>query len=115
MAIASPRATAAYSQNAPLDWPGTPQEHRRKIAEAANQALNGKLNSTGSITYTISSATTTLTDSRIGPNSFIGFMPTTANALADMPYVTGRTNGSATLNHANNAQADRTFAYLVIG
>ena len=28
---------------------------------------------------------------------------------------TGRTDGQATLNHSNNAQADRTYAYVVLG
>ena len=89
----------------------------RLIASAVNNMLQGKLLCTGTKTLTANAATTTLTDSRIGANSFISFMPTTANAAAALGglYVSARADGSATLTHANNAQADKTFTYLVIG
>lgn len=89
----------------------------RLIANAVNGMLQGKTLNIGTATLTANSATTTLTDSRIGPKSFIGFMPTTSNAAAALSglYVTGRGDGVATLNHANNAQSDRTFTYTVIG
>lgn len=92
-----------------------PVEHARLIAEAVDGVLEGKLRSTGDVTLAISAATTTLIDRRIGPFSFIGFMPQTANAAAGTIYVTAQGDGTATLNHANNAQADRTYRYLVIG
>ena len=116
MVIASPRAAKRAYDTVRIENENS-QEHRRELAEAINLTLQGKLNAVDTVTLTASSATTTLTDSRIGPDSFIGFMPTTANAAAELVtlYVTGRIDGSATLNHANNAQADRTFGYLVIG
>ena len=116
MALVSPRLEQAgrARQSVPIDW-ADETEHRRKIAEGTNRALEGKLVCTGDITLTASSATTTLTDPRIGIESFIGFTPLTANAQADMPYVTNRGKGTATLNHANNAQTDRDFVYCVIG
>ncbi|MGI9490503.1 MAG: hypothetical protein ACR2RF_32340 [Geminicoccaceae bacterium] len=100
----------------PLDWYDE-GEHRRKLADAINLLAQGKLLSTGEVTLTASSATTTLTDDRIGTNSFIGFMPTTANAATEIAtlFVTNRDKGTATLNHANNAQTDRDFVYCIIG
>ena len=79
--------------------------------------MQGKLNCVGTITLTINSATTAMSDPRLGGESWIGFMPTTANAAAAIGglFVTAQGNGTATLNHANNAQADRTFTYAILG
>ena len=83
------------------------------------QALNGKLRSYGSLTLDAGTAATTFVDSRIGPASYIGLMPTTANAAAEIGagtcYISARTNGSATITHANNANADKSFMTVVIG
>ena len=118
MAIVSPRATAKVADAVPIDW-YDPDEHRRKLAEAINLVRQGKVTTVGSITLTASQTTTTLTNIAIGPDSFIGFMPTTANAASEIGngtlYVSARTDGSATITHANNAQNDRTFAYVVLG
>lgn len=75
-----------------------------------------KSHGTGTLTANV--ASTSLQDSRIGVTSFIQFMPTTANAASEIGagtlYVSARAEGVATLNHANNAQADRAYTYLVI-
>lgn len=97
------------------------QEHRRKIAGTLNRALNGKTNVITTVTLTANAASTTLTDNRITPQSFIGFMPVTANAASELGagtiYVPFSTQliGSAVINHANNAQSDRNFIVLIIG
>lgn len=120
MAIPSPRASAAGQARdlAPIDWHNE-QEHRRKLAEIANQAIQGKTLNVSTVTLAASATSTTLMDTRIGVESFIGFMATTANAAAEIGngtlYVTNRQTMQATINHANNAQADRTFVYVVIG
>lgn len=88
------------------------------IGRQLNQAVSGKLNATATVTVAINVATTTLTDSRIGPNSFIALMPITADAASAIGsgcYITGQTNGSATINHANSSVNDRTYAVLIIG
>lgn len=89
----------------------------RQIAEVVARQNFGKVNVTNEVTLTASSATTTLIDARISAQSFLGFMPQTANAAAALGglYVTDRIEGQATLNHANNAQTDRTFTVLLIG
>lgn len=114
MALSSPRLLAKTFPVLPT-YSGNEAEWRWKVEEVVNNNGRGKINATGSVTLTVSSATTTLTDKRIQPTSVILFMPTTANALADIPYVGTVGDGTATLTHANNAQADRTFGYVVIG
>lgn len=92
-------------------------EHRRKLAQASNLALGGKMNAVTQVTLAANSTTTALIDKRIGANTFIGFSPLTANAAAAQAglYVSSQVNGSATLTHANTATTDRTFNVLLIG
>lgn len=89
----------------------------RDVFEVVNSLRDGKVNSTGSVTLTASSATTTVADLRVGQDSVILFMPTTANAAAAVGgmYVSARGKQTFTLTHANNAQTDRAFAYVVLG
>ena len=89
---------------------GTPRE----ISNVVNNILNGKINSTGNVTLTNSSATTTLYDARIGDDSVILFMPTTSDASTENIHVTGMQKGQATLNHAS-ATTTRSYAYIVFG
>lgn len=110
--------TELATQLVPREWSSS-RDHRARIADSLNNALRGKLNNTGSVTLTQSSATTTLTDIRIGINSVILLQPTTANASAEIGngtiYFGTPGNGTVTINHANNAQSDRTFKYAILG
>jgi uncharacterized membrane protein len=90
----------------------------REISEVVNNLVEGKSNNTGTVTLAIASATnTTLYDERIGYDSIIVFMPTTANAASAMTnlYVSAKTQGSATLTHSANTSADKTYGYIVVG
>jgi hypothetical protein len=99
------------------------KEHRRRLAKGINGLLAGKMNAVTTVTLAAGVATTTLTDARITINSFIGLMPTTANAATALAttYISNRMSsngnvaGNATITHANNAQTDRTFTVLIIG
>ncbi len=88
----------------------------REIAEVVNNVVDGKVNSTGSITLASSGTSTTLTDARASRDSVILFMATTANAAAEMDnlYVTAG-SGSATLTHSAHGNADCTYKYVVLG
>lgn len=90
------------------------EEGLRQLATAVNINADGQ---TGTVTLTANAASTTLTDARLTESSVIGLMPTTANAAAALAttYIGTRAIGSATITHANNAQADKTFAYSVTG
>jgi len=100
----------------PRSW-ASEADHRGRLADAINNILRGKLNITGEVTLTASSATTTLTDPRIGSGSVIVMQPTTANAAGALSglYFGTPGDGTITINHANNAQADKTFRYAIIG
>jgi hypothetical protein len=50
----------------------------RQTAQAVNLLIDGKFNSTGTVTLTASAASTAVTDYRAGPDSVIVFTPTTA-------------------------------------
>ena len=89
-------------------------EQNRLTANAINNILDGKINSTGEITLTNSSTTTILTDARIGGNSVILLMPITNNAANAHIHFTDIGNGTATMNHGSGSST-RTFKYVVIG
>lgn len=93
----------------------------RQISEVVNNILSGKLNNNGTVTLTANAATTTLSDTRIGANSVICLMPTTANAAAALTttyfdtFAFSSGLGTCTIHHTNNAQIDKTFIYTVTG
>ncbi len=100
-----------------------PPAARRRLEGHAKILQAGKLNCSGVVTLAAGQSTTTLVDPLITYTSTILFMPSTANAAAAMAglYVTdtlagsGGAAGSAVLHHANNAQTDREFRYVIIG
>ena len=90
----------------------------REISEVVNGLMEGKSNNTGTVTLAVASATTTtINDERIGYNSIITFMPTTANAASELTnlYVSARNKGGATLTHSANVSADKTYSYIIVG
>ena len=103
--------------------PGGIKDHDyllRLISTSLNRVIDGKLNSTGSVTLTTSAASTTVTDFRTGNESVILLMPLTANAAAEVAngtiYIATQTaSTSFVITHANNAQADRSFRYVIVG
>lgn len=119
MAITSPRAGAVSFPKAPLHWGRSVEEWIRLVAQAVNRIDDGSINATGTITLTISVASSTLSDRRIGQRTKVIMAPTTANAAAEVAtlYQTfpNATEGQAVINHTNNAQADRTFGYVLAG
>ncbi len=115
MANTSPHASNRDHPIAPMDWPGADREWSRKLAETINNIMVGRLNNGGTVTLTANATTTTLADKRIGANSIITFSPTTANAATATAnlYVSATGKQTATLTHANTADADKTFNYAI--
>lgn len=101
----------------PRNLPDNIPSWLRQVAAAVIALYDGRSNNVGDVTLTANSATTTLSDERISAQSVITFMPRTANAATGMTalYVSARGKQTATLTHANNAQADRTYSYVVTG
>jgi len=90
----------------------------RSTADVVNGVMNGKTNNTGSITLATGGATTTtLNDRRIGADSVIMFVRASAAAYADANpvYASNQGQGTATVNHAANSTADKTYKYVVVG
>jgi hypothetical protein len=89
------------------------------MGENIKRLNRGKSNNTDLWTLDANQGSTTFTDERIGWDSAIFFMPTTANAAAELAtlYVaeSGRVNGSVTVTHANDANADKIFRVAIIG
>ena len=81
----------------------------------------GKLQCNVEFTLTANVATSTLTDNRLSKQSALSFDPVTANASTEKAAgtlyatVANRSNGSVVINHANNAQTDRTYIVKIIG
>jgi hypothetical protein len=82
-----------------------------------NRILSGKTNSFGLVTLAANTTTTTLSDPRIGTNSVICLQAKTSNAAAAIAstYFSDPGAESVVINHANNAQTDRTFSYTIVG
>jgi hypothetical protein len=88
-----------------------------QIVNAINAILRGRSNATGSVTFTASVTSTTITDPRISADSVILLVPQTANAAGAVAttYQGVTANGSAVIQHANTGTTDRTFRYVVCG
>ena len=99
--------------------------HLHELARAVNLLGEGKSGNVITVTLTANSATTAVVSQagvRLGKDTAFYFFPMTANAQAELaspgpPYATTSNfvPGQITLNHANNANADRTFRVLVVG
>lgn len=118
------RATGATSYgdgSTMTSFPSVPPDggDARRMARVVQGIMDGKTNNQGTVTLAPDSTSTTLMDPRIGPQSVIAMMPTTASAAVEIGsgtlYVSARGDGAATLTHASNAQDDRIFGYAVIG
>ena len=120
MPVSSPRSSFKGSLGIAPDI-ADERERSRIIVEAIQRLLDGKIKAIGTITLTINVASTTLSDIRIGRDTIVALFATTANAAAEIGAGTlyqtypNANVEAAVLNHANNAQADRTFAYALLG
>jgi hypothetical protein len=90
-----------------------------RVRDVVNNIMRGKLNCTGAVTLAAGAVSTLLSDVRIGGGSVLLLQPTTANAAAELGngtlYFDAPGAGSVVIRHANNAQIDRSFSYVVIG
>lgn len=91
-------------------------EYVRKIAQALNRAIAGKINAVRQVTLAAGAGSTIISDDRISVNSFISLQPVTLNAGQMVYwYTSAQSNGTVTINHPNDAFADKTFNILIIG
>lgn len=97
----------------------SPSEGRvRVLAQAIKQLIEGRSNANGEVTLTANAASTTVTKTTINGQAGVFMFPKTANAAAEMAAGTCHAAvlaGEVVITHANNAQTDRTFYYVVLG
>ncbi len=90
-----------------------------RIVNAVRQLTQGRSNAAGSVTLAASAATTTVSAPNCAPGSQVFLFPRTAHAAAELAaggcFISAVATGQFTITHANNAQADRTFAYVCLG
>jgi hypothetical protein len=85
-------------------------------AAALNQALRGGIGATLGITLAANSVSSTFSDSRIGPFTYVGLTPSTANASTALRSVwIETTQGAATIHHASSPATDQTFIACLLG
>lgn len=106
------------SMTDPVDW-------CFRISRVVNNIMRGRTNNVGTITLTANAATTvaTLAKGVLSQDSAIIFDPLTAHSAtelygATMYVLTANrdvTNKQFTITHANNAQTDRSFRYIIVG
>lgn len=92
-----------------------------RLAQAVRMLAEGRGNAVGNATLAANAASTTVTHNLISPLGAIVLTPRTANAAAEIgngtlyiPSAT-QTTGSFVIQHANNAQTDRTYRWYCIG
>jgi hypothetical protein len=85
--------------------------------EQISQLNAGRTRNVGQVTLTDSSATTTVDDPLFESVQKVFFSPLTANAAAELAtmYVSSKAEGQFVITHANNAQTDRDFEYIIVG
>lgn len=100
----------------PVTWRDA-AEHRRKLADGVNAAMDGQGFNAGSFTLTASTTATVVSDPRVGTETVVTWMPRTSNAAAAQSgmYVSARDKGEFTVTHASTGTSDRTFDYALHG
>lgn len=101
--------------------PGLNETDLKKVILSIQQLAAGRSNATGSVTMTVSSATTvvnTLTGT-CAPDSKPDLIPASANAATEFGagawYISSVGLDTFTITHTNSATADRTFFYVIRG
>lgn len=102
--------------------PGLNETDLKKIILSLQQLGAGRSNATGTVTLSVNSATTVVTPAQAGMIA-TGSQPIltsiTRDAAAELAsgnmFVSNVSVGSFTITHSNNAVADRTFLYAILG
>lgn len=90
-----------------------------EVVQTVIGIMRGEQNNVGTFTLTPGAASTVVNFVNCAPGKSVVFSPMTANAAAALAttYVPASTivSGQFTVQHANAATADRTFAFEVTG
>lgn len=95
------------------------RQFMRSASSVMSNVLKGRTNNVLDVTVGANQSSTTVTDSRIGVHTVAVAIPTTVNAqgAAIWPYrdFTSPVNGSMSLIHTNDANADKTYKIILVG
>jgi len=91
-------------------------EQNRLTANAINNILDGKINSTGSFTTDGTKTLKTVIDARCGGNSVVLFVPTTVDAAGELNHMwlSATRNGEFDVGHRNHTK-NVAYKYVIIG
>jgi len=107
-----PAIPAGATQDETVRW-------GRAFTRWAFGVMDGHTTNVGDVTLSASTVASVVSDVRVNINSAIAFVPTSANALADVVgtgvYASTVRNGTFTITHPSNANADKTFKYTLTG
>ncbi len=97
----------------------TQERDLTKFALAIQQLYAGRSNATGVVTLAANASSTTVSGKNIATGNAVFLFPATADAAAALattyvPIATV-TKQQFIIQHANNAQADRTFYWVALG
>jgi hypothetical protein len=99
--------------------PSRDEKDTTKLVLSLQELAAGRSNAVGTVTLTVSVATTVVTTSNCAVGSTPILTATTANAATEVGngtiYVSAVANGSFTITHANSATTGRTFKYAIQG
>ena len=89
----------------------------KRIVQSVIELNNGRHNAADTFTLTPAATTTVVAHPNCSKDCRPQITALTANAAAALAttYISSIDQGSFTVTHANNAQADRTFGYTVTG
>lgn len=97
----------------------TNERELSRYAIALQQLEQGRSNAAGLCTLAAGAAATIVKAPNCAATSKVFLFPATAHAAAELGngtiFVSAVANGSFTLTHAVNAQADRTFSFVCLG
>lgn len=89
------------------------------IIRSIRDLFAGRSNAVGIVTLRTGQTTTVVTALNVGAGTRPVLMPTTANAAAEFGngtiYVSSVGQGTFTITHASNANADKTFNWIALG
>lgn len=91
-------------------------EQNRLTANAINNILDGKINSTGSFTTDGTKTLKTVIDARCGGNSVVLFVPITVDAAGELNHMwlSATRNGEFDVGHRNHTK-NVAYKYVIIG
>jgi hypothetical protein len=91
-------------------------EQNRLTANAINNILDGKINSTGSFTTDGTKTLKTVIDARCGGNSVVLFVPTTVDAAGEISHMwlAATRSGEFDVGHRNHTK-NVAYKYVIIG